>query len=223
MATLHAVSDAAVASSGQRMSPASPGVSWISGVSGIGRPMAERRGRERNRHLRHRRNHRSHRSSRSLRSRRTRRTRRPREPATGARVGICRRVLRRPRRRSPRRDVISGRGFLADVCVEWERAALAAERLGIRVVCVRTGIVLAPGGGALSKMLTPFRMGAGGRLGDGRQWMPRIHLSKTAGRAGREPGPAVQPGNAGRKGKEAGDALRLREVVQRVQFPSRQG
>jgi uncharacterized protein (TIGR01777 family) len=75
----------------------------------------------------------------------------------------------------------SGRGFLADVCVEWEREARAAERLGIRVVCVRTGIVLARGGGALSKMLTPFQLGAGGRLGDGRQWMPWIHLDDEVG------------------------------------------
>jgi len=74
-----------------------------------------------------------------------------------------------------------GHGFLADVCVEWEREALAAERLGIRVVCVRTGIVLARGGGALARMLTPFRMGAGGKLGDGRQWMPWINLDDEVG------------------------------------------
>jgi uncharacterized protein len=74
-----------------------------------------------------------------------------------------------------------GHGFLADVCVEWEREALAAEQLGVRVVCVRTGIVLAHSGGALAKMLTPFRMGAGGRLGDGRQWMPWIHLDDEVG------------------------------------------
>ena len=74
-----------------------------------------------------------------------------------------------------------GHGFLADVCVEWEREALAAERLGVRVVFVRIGIVLAQSGGALAKMLTPFRMGAGGRLGDGRQWMPWIHLDDAVG------------------------------------------
>jgi len=74
-----------------------------------------------------------------------------------------------------------GRNFLADVCVQWEREARAAERLGIRVVCVRTGIVLARGGGALTRMLTPFRLGAGGRLGDGRQWMPWIHLDDEIG------------------------------------------
>ena len=74
-----------------------------------------------------------------------------------------------------------GDGFLADVCVEWEREALAAERLGIRVVCVRTGIVLVRGGGALAKMLAPFGMGAGGKLGSGRQWMPWIHLDDEIG------------------------------------------
>jgi hypothetical protein len=74
-----------------------------------------------------------------------------------------------------------GHDFLADVCVEWEREALAAERLGIRVVCVRTGIVLARGGGALARMLTLFRMGAGGKLGSGRQWMPWIHLDDEVG------------------------------------------
>ncbi len=74
-----------------------------------------------------------------------------------------------------------GHGFLADVCVEWEKEALAAERLGVRVVCVRTGIVLARHGGALAKMLAPFRWGAGGRLGDGRHWMPWIHLDDEVG------------------------------------------
>ena len=51
-----------------------------------------------------------------------------------------------------------------------------AESLGIRVVCVRTGLVLAADGGALQRMLPPFRMGVGGRLGSGRQWMSWIHL-----------------------------------------------
>jgi uncharacterized protein (TIGR01777 family) len=75
----------------------------------------------------------------------------------------------------------AGHGFLAEVCSEWEREALEAEALGIRVVCVRIGIVLAPGGGALARMLTPFRMGAGGRLGSGKQWMPWIHVDDLVG------------------------------------------
>ena len=75
----------------------------------------------------------------------------------------------------------AGQGFLAEVCVDWEREAMAAAQLGIRVVCVRIGIVLAPGGGALAAMLTPFRMGIGGRLGSGRQWMPWVHIKDLAG------------------------------------------
>jgi hypothetical protein len=69
-----------------------------------------------------------------------------------------------------------GSGFLPEVCMAWEDAAAAAERLGMRVVRLRTGVVLARHGGALARMLPPFRMGAGGRLGNGRQWMSWIHL-----------------------------------------------
>lgn len=68
-----------------------------------------------------------------------------------------------------------GRGFLPEVCIEWERAAAEAGRLGMRVVCLRFGVVLGRGG-ALAKMLPPFRLGLGGRLGDGRQWMSWIHV-----------------------------------------------
>ena len=71
--------------------------------------------------------------------------------------------------------------FLAQVCVEWEREALAAERAGVRVALARTGIVLGSGsGGALAKMLLPFKLGAGGPLGNGRQWMPWIHVADLA-------------------------------------------
>jgi uncharacterized protein (TIGR01777 family) len=70
--------------------------------------------------------------------------------------------------------------FLGRVCVEWEREALAAEAAGVRVVTARTGIVLGAGGGALGKMLTPFRLGLGGPLGSGRQWMPWIHVADLA-------------------------------------------
>jgi len=68
-----------------------------------------------------------------------------------------------------------GAGFLADVCEEWEAAARESEALGVRTVCLRTGIVLAREGGALAAMALPFRFGLGGRLGDGRQWFPWIH------------------------------------------------
>jgi uncharacterized protein len=69
-----------------------------------------------------------------------------------------------------------GTGFLSEVCVQWEREAQAAEALGVRVVMVRTGLVLDPKGGALQRMLPPFRLGLGGRIGTGRQWMSWIHV-----------------------------------------------
>ena len=69
-----------------------------------------------------------------------------------------------------------GTGFLAEVCTAWEGAADEASALGARVVNLRTGVVLGGRGGALDRMLPPFRMGVGGRLGTGRQWMPWIHL-----------------------------------------------
>lgn len=68
----------------------------------------------------------------------------------------------------------SGRGFLARVCREWERATGPAERAGIRVVLLRSGVVLNPAGGALEQMLRPFRAGLGGRLGSGKQFMSWI-------------------------------------------------
>jgi len=73
-----------------------------------------------------------------------------------------------------------GRDFLAEVCVAWEQEALAARQHGVRVVTARTGIVLGAGGGALAKMLTPFKLGGGGPLGNGRQWMPWIHVADLA-------------------------------------------
>jgi len=64
--------------------------------------------------------------------------------------------------------------FLGRLCRDWEAAARAAEPLGVRVVCMRTGLVLG-GGGALARMTTPFKLFAGGRIGSGRQWMSWIH------------------------------------------------
>ena len=69
-----------------------------------------------------------------------------------------------------------GTGFLSDVCVAWELAAKQAEQLGLRVVHLRTGMVLGNGGGALALLRKVFGLGLGGRLGDGRQWMPWIHI-----------------------------------------------
>jgi len=72
-------------------------------------------------------------------------------------------------------------GFLADVCREWEAEADGAESLGVRVVKLRTGIALGRNGGALEKMLPPFRAFAGGRLGSGNQWMSWIHINDIVG------------------------------------------
>jgi uncharacterized protein (TIGR01777 family) len=68
-----------------------------------------------------------------------------------------------------------GTGFLAELCVEWEREALRAAEYGLRVAVVRIGVVLGRAGGALQQMLPPFRRGLGARFGNGRQWVPWIH------------------------------------------------
>lgn len=75
----------------------------------------------------------------------------------------------------------SGSGFLAEVCREWEAAAEPAARCGIRVVNLRMGVVLSPKGGALSRMLPPFRLGLGGRVGDGKQYMSWIAIDDVVG------------------------------------------
>jgi uncharacterized protein (TIGR01777 family) len=63
-----------------------------------------------------------------------------------------------------------GSGFFSDVCTAWEQAGRVAQDAGVRVVHARTGIVLSDRGGALKQMLTPFKLGVGGRIGDGKQW-----------------------------------------------------
>ena len=78
-------------------------------------------------------------------------------------------------------DAPPGTGFLPEVCQAWEAEAQGASILGIRVVILRIGMVLGPGGGALKAMLMPFRLGLGGPLGSGRQWLPWIHIDDVVG------------------------------------------
>jgi uncharacterized protein (TIGR01777 family) len=74
-----------------------------------------------------------------------------------------------------------GSGFLAGVCREWEAATRPALDAGVRVVHLRFGFILSPNGGGLRKMLTPFRLGLGGAIGGGRQWMSWIALDDVVG------------------------------------------
>jgi hypothetical protein len=75
----------------------------------------------------------------------------------------------------------AGSGFLPEVCQEWEAATKPATEAGIRTLQIRTGVVLSPKGGALGSMLTPFKLGVGGRIGDGRQWMSWIDILDMVG------------------------------------------
>ncbi|MGH7918071.1 MAG: TIGR01777 family oxidoreductase, partial [Candidatus Binataceae bacterium] len=78
-------------------------------------------------------------------------------------------------------DSSPGSGFLAKLCLDWEQAARSAESAGVRVAMVRIGVVLDKEGGALAKLLTPFKLGVGGPIGDGRQWMSWIHHADLTG------------------------------------------
>lgn len=80
-----------------------------------------------------------------------------------------------------REESLPGTDFLAGVCREWEAAALPVAERGIRVVNMRIGIVLSPEGGALAKLLTAFKMGAGGKVGSGNQYMSWIALDDVIG------------------------------------------
>lgn len=73
-------------------------------------------------------------------------------------------------------DAEPGDDFAAEVSVKWEAEARAASDLGVRVVCVRVGLALGSGGGALAKMVPPFKLGLGASLGSGRQWLPWVHV-----------------------------------------------
>jgi uncharacterized protein (TIGR01777 family) len=74
-----------------------------------------------------------------------------------------------------------GSGFLAEVCQEWEEATTPAVQADIRTAHIRTGVVLSPKGGALGAMLLPFKLGVGGRIGDGQQWMSWIDVRDMVG------------------------------------------
>jgi uncharacterized protein (TIGR01777 family) len=74
-----------------------------------------------------------------------------------------------------------GTGFLAELCSAWEAATGFAEQAGIRVCHIRSGVVLAAGGGALPKLALPVKLGVGGRAGSGRQWVPWITLDDEVG------------------------------------------
>jgi uncharacterized protein (TIGR01777 family) len=78
-------------------------------------------------------------------------------------------------------DTGPGKGFLGTTCVDWESEALAARALGVRVVLLRTGIVLGTDGGALPRLVLPFRIFAGGPIGRGTQWFPWIHQDDVVG------------------------------------------
>jgi hypothetical protein len=80
-----------------------------------------------------------------------------------------------------REDSPAGQGFLPEVCFEWEAATRLAADAGIRTVNLRTGLVLSEKGGALEKMLAPFKLGLGGRIGSGQQWWSWIHMDDMIG------------------------------------------
>lgn len=71
--------------------------------------------------------------------------------------------------------------FMAHLCADWEQAAHSAEEHGTRVAIVRTGVVLGPDGGALEQMITPFKLGVGGPVAGGRQWMSWVHVDDLVG------------------------------------------
>jgi uncharacterized protein (TIGR01777 family) len=75
----------------------------------------------------------------------------------------------------------AGRGFMPEICKAWEQEAEQVKAAGIRLILVRTGVVLSREGGALEKMMMPFKLGLGGKLGNGRQWFPWIHIDDIVG------------------------------------------
>jgi uncharacterized protein len=124
-----------------------------------------------------------------------------------------------------------GGGFLPEVCVEWENAAKAAQKLGVRVVLLRIGIVLHESGGALKTMLPFFRMGLGGPVGSGCQWMSWIHRDdlvamilwalENEGISGAVNGVAPQPARNVDFGRALGSVLHRPAVLPAPEFALR--
>ena len=124
-----------------------------------------------------------------------------------------------------------GTGFLAELCVEWEATAMLATDSGCRVVVSRTGIVLAKEGGALAPMAKATRLGAGGPLGNGRQWWPWIHIDDAVGALasaiedGTTQGPinltAPNPARQGDLAKALGSALHRPAIMPAPKFALR--
>jgi uncharacterized protein (TIGR01777 family) len=77
-------------------------------------------------------------------------------------------------------EAVQSKDFLSHVCVDWEKEAMRAKEFGARVVILRVGVVLGHGGGALQKMLPIFKLGGGGPLGSGKQWMSWVHIEDLA-------------------------------------------
>lgn len=116
-----------------------------------------------------------------------------------------------------------GDDFAAKLCLEWEAEAIKAEALGVRVCRLRTGVVLAADGGALARMVTPFKFGLGGPMGDGRQWMSWIArhdlirmirwLAETASASGAYNGTAPHPVTNADFAQALADALHRPSVI----------
>ncbi len=106
-----------------------------------------------------------------------------------------------------------GSDFLADTCVAWEREALRARDHGVRVVLLRTGIVLSADGGALPQMALPVKLFAGGPIGGGRQWVPWIHIDDEVGLILRA---LDDPEVAGPLNATAPEPVRQRELVRAI-------
>lgn len=104
-------------------------------------------------------------------------TRKPRVLINGSAVGYYGEPVEVP----ANEDSPAGDTFLAHIARDWETAALVAESHGARVVCLRIGVVFGPQGGPLARMLLPFRLGLGGRLGNGQQWISWIHVADVIG------------------------------------------